>query len=105
MQCFGCESILHLIRDFPYNQERKRYSKEVHVQLFAEEIHECHLEQFVGETLNSAVLDSICITSLWTHFQVRINRENNNNKFKFGDRHAVNSNGKVNLPVNIGGLC
>ena len=115
IRCHGCNSSFHWINECPYNQERRKGSKEVYIQLFAQEIHDCYIEQFVGETLNSAVLDSGCITTVcgenWLKCYMdtlpdkdMVSSVSSNSKFKFGDGNIVNSNGKVNLPVKIGDL-
>ena len=44
---------MHWVKDCPHKDE-------AHVQLFTKDIKDEYINQFVGETLNAAVLDSGC---------------------------------------------
>ena len=56
-KCAVCESVYHWAKDCP---DKSRESDSFEVELFCREIEECYIESFVGESLNSAILDSGC---------------------------------------------
>ena len=54
-QCGNCKSIFHFSRDCP-DKDNSCF-----IQLFtSEDIQKVYMQAFVGETLNSVVLDSAC---------------------------------------------
>ena len=56
-KCAMCESVYHWARDCP---DKGKDPDNVEIALFCKEIEGCYLESFLGETFNSAILDSRC---------------------------------------------
>ena len=55
-RCAICQSVYHWFKDCPHNVQGSN-SK---VTLFTHEVQKCYVQNFLGETLNLAVLDSGC---------------------------------------------
>ena len=55
-RCTICQSVYHWFKDCPHNVQGSN-SK---VTLFTHEVQKCYVQNFLGETLNLAVLDSGC---------------------------------------------
>ena len=62
-RCLICDSIFPWARDCPHRSET--HDDLPKVQLLSEEIHDCYIEQFVGESLISLILDSGCTETVW----------------------------------------
>ena len=58
-RCAICQSIYHWANDCP-NKVKDEQSSHVKITLFTQDRHKCYIEKFTGETLNCAVLDSVC---------------------------------------------
>ena len=56
--CLICKSIYHWANSCP--NKVKDSSEDVNITLFTQEMHECYIANFVGETFNCAELDSVC---------------------------------------------
>ena len=111
-KCAFCQSIMHWVRDCPYKENKD--IAEVKINLFPKDISNVYMNQFVGETLNSAVLDSGCSQTvcgeLWlknyleslSGFDAKeVKVEKSEVTFKFGDGKAIESQ-KVIFPAYIG---
>ena len=111
-RCAICESAFHWAKDCPYSLERqtKNTAEEFDVELFANNIHECHIGKFVGETLGCAVLDSGCTKTVCDSSWLKCYEESlqpddlanmscgqSDRKFKFGDGRVVQAKTKVTL--------
>ena len=57
-KCSICQSIYHWFRDCPHKLDDT--STQVKLSLFTDEVYNCYINKFVGETLNHAILDSGC---------------------------------------------
>ena len=57
-KCSICQSIYHWVRDCPHKVDDT--STQVKLSLFTDEVYNCYINKFVGETLNHAILDSGC---------------------------------------------
>ena len=57
-KCWICQSIYHWFKDCP--QEVDNTSTLAKLSLFTDEVCNCYINKFAGETLNHAVLDSGC---------------------------------------------
>ena len=57
-RCAMCQSMYHYARDYPHSDSNK--SQENKGTLFTQEAQKCFLQNFLGETLILAVLDSGC---------------------------------------------
>ena len=57
-RCVVCDSVMHWVKDCPHKDD-------AHVQLFTKDIKDEYINQFVGETLNAAVLDSGCTKTVF----------------------------------------
>ena len=92
--CAICQSIYHWFKDCPHNVQGSN-SK---VTLFMQEVQKCYVQNFTGETLNLAVLDSGCtktvcgqewlkcyIESLCDDDRKKIQEFTSETEFKFGD--------------------
>ena len=101
---------MHWVRDCPHKDE-------VYVQLFTKDIKDEYINQFVGETLNAAVLDSGCtgtvcgklrldcyIDSLSKEDSKLIEERPTSTRFKFGDGRVVQASRKVIIPAYIGDM-
>ena len=101
-RCLICDSMFHWARDCPYRSET--HDELPKLQLLSEEIHDCYIEQFAGESLNSLILDSGCSKIVcgrnWLNcFKESLNNEDLNSvkefdsksKFKFGDGKVVDA--------------
>ena len=84
--------------------------------LFRQEVQKCYVQNFLGETLNLAVLGSGCnktvcgqewlkcyIESLCDDDRRKIQEFNSETEFKFGDGKVVGSEKTVVIPCNIAG--
>ena len=89
--------------------------EDVNIILFTQEIHECCIEKFVGETFNCAVLDSGCtknvcgdswlsnyLDTLTEVDQLQVSDEESTTSFRFGDGNLVKSEKTVTFPAKIG---
>ena len=56
--CVICKSVYHWAND--WLNKVQDTSDDVNITLFSQEMHECYMTKFVGETLNCAVLDRGC---------------------------------------------
>ena len=90
-------------------------SHDVNITLFSQEMHECCMTKFVGETLNCAVLDSgctknVCGESWLTNYldtltesdRSKVVVEKSSNSFRFGNGKSLNSEKMVTFPAQIG---
>ena len=57
-KCSICQSIYHWFRDCPHKLDDT--STQVKLSLFTDEVYNCYINKFVGETLNHAILDNGC---------------------------------------------
>ena len=107
-----CQSIYHWFKDCPHNVQGSN-SK---VTLFTQEVQKCYVQNFLGETLNLAVLDSGCtktvcgqewlkcyIESLCDDDRKKIQEFTSETEFKFGDGKVAASEKSVVIPCNIAG--
>ena len=107
-----CDSIFHWARDCLHRSET--HDELPKVQLCSEEIHDCYIEQFVEESLNSLILDSGCTKTVrgknWLNcFKESLNNEDlisvkefdSKLKFKFGDGKVVDSQFTAIIPAYI----
>ena len=107
-RCVVCDSVMHWVKDCPHKNE-------AHVQRFTKDIKDEYLNQFVGETLNAAVLDSgrtrtVCgklwldcyIDSLSREDSKLIEERPSSTRFKCGDGRVVQASRKVIIPAYIG---
>ena len=62
LQCHACKSIMHFKNECPDKNAMSKGHEQVHVQLYTSE--QCFLEQFVSESLNCALLDSGCSSTV-----------------------------------------
>ena len=112
-RCSVCQSILHWAKDCKDKIEN-RDAKEYKVNLFTKELHECYIEKFVGETLDSAVLDSGCtktvcgeawlncyVDGLSVEDQRKVKEIPSSTKFRFGDGDVIHSLRCVSIPAYI----
>ena len=99
-QCMVCRSIYHSAKDcldrnamYAASQE-----EEVHITLFSNPVQERYVENFLGETLSYAILDSGCTKSVcgkvWLQCHLdalnesdksSVQEQESSSKFKFGD--------------------
>ena len=98
---------MYWVKDCPHKDE-------AHVQLFTKDIKDEYTNQFVGETLNAAVLDSGCtgtvcgklwldcyIDSLSKEDSKLIEERPSSTRFKFGDGRVVQASRKVIIAAYI----
>ena len=113
MQCHACKSIMHFKGDCPDKDVIPRGSEQVHFQLYSNE--QCFLEQVVSESLNCALLDCGCSSTVcgknWLQCYldtlpegVDLQERSSTKSFKFGPGQSYVSLKQVNIPVDIGGL-
>ena len=62
-RCVICKSIYHWATDCP---NKVQDISDVNITLFRQEMHECYMTKFVGETLNCAVLDNWCTKNVYS---------------------------------------
>ena len=106
-KCAACKSIYHWVADCP-----DASPKDVNIQLFTKETSSEYLQVFVSETLNSALLDSGCSSTVcgknWLKCYLdsigdkSLTVEPSTNQFRFGDGKIFHSKGKINIPASIG---
>ena len=117
-KCMVCRSIYHWVKDCPdrnamYNACQE---EEVHITLFSKTVQECYVENFLGETLSYAILDSGCTKSfcgrVWLQCYLdalnesdksSVQEQESSSKFKFGDGAVQTSLKKVIIPADING--
>ena len=112
-RCVICKSIYHWANDCPNKVQDT--SDDVNITLFSQEMHECYMTKFVGETLNCAVLDSgctknVCGESWLTNYldtltesdRSKVVVEKSSNSFRFGNGKSLNSEKMVTFPAQIG---
>ena len=113
-RCAVCQSIYHWAKECPHNETNKIHENKV--TLFTQEAEKCFIQNFLGETLNLAVLDSGCtktvcgeewlkcyIDSLSEEEKKKIQSYKSNTEFKFGDGKNVTSEKCVSIPCKIAG--
>ena len=96
-RCAMCQFIYHWANHCP-NKVKEDSSNNVKITLFTQDVHNCYLEKFVGETLNCAVLDTGCtknvcgqpwldsyLDSLTPGYLLKVVEEKSSSSFKFGD--------------------
>ena len=87
-RCAICQSILHWARECPHNESNN--PSENKVTLFTQEVPKCFIENFLGETLNLAVLESGCTKTVcgeeWLRCYIDTLSEI---ELKFGDGKSV----------------
>ena len=113
--CVICKSIYHYARDCP-DKDKKEAGNDDSMSLFNNDVKDCYLETFLGETLNKAILDSGCINTvagrIWIdnflscldekHLsEVKIRKESA--RFRFGDGDVQNATEKYTIPAWIKG--
>ena len=99
---------MHWVKDSPHKDE-------AHVQHFKKDIKDEYINQFVGETLNEAVLDSGCTGTvcgkLWLDCYIdSLSKEDpklieempTSTRSKTGDGRVVQASRKVIIPAYIG---
>ena len=104
-----CQSIYHYVRDCPHSDSNK--SQENKITLFTQEAQKCFLQNFLGQTLNLAVLDRGCkktvhgeewlkcfVDSLSEEEKHNIKSFKSNTEFKFGDGRIVTSEKCISIP-------
>ena len=104
-----CQSIYHYARDCPHSDSNK--SQENKITLFTQEAQKCFLQNFLGQTLNLAVLDRGCkktvhgeewlkcfVDSLSEEEKHNIKSFKSNTEFKFGDGRIVTSEKCISIP-------
>ena len=107
-RCVVCDSVMHWVEDCPHKDE-------AHVHLFTKDIKDEYINQFVGETLNEAVLECGCTKTvcgkLWVDCYIdSLSKEDlklieerlSSTRFKFGDGRVVQASRKVIIPADIG---
>ena len=112
-RCVICKSIYHWANDCPNKVQDT--SDDVNITLFSQEMHECYMTKFVGETLNCAVLDSgctknVCGESWLTNYldtltesdRSKVVVEKSSDSFRFGDGKSLNSEKNGNIPSTDG---
>lgn len=116
-KCSICQSIFHWVRDCKEkveirDQPQQQHQPEFQVQLLCtKELHKCYIEKFVGETLNSAVLDSGCTKTVcgetWLQCYLeglsetdlcKVKEFPTSTRFKFGDGEPVTTCRGVEIP-------
>ena len=93
----------------------KEKDEDVQITLFTEEMHECYITKFVGETFHCAVLDSGCTKNVcgevWLNYYLETLTESDSakvlveegfNNFRLGDGEAIRSRKSVTFPAKIG---
>ena len=111
--CLICKSIYHWANSCP--NKVKDMVEDVNITLFTEELHECYITKFVGETFNCAVLDSGCSKNVcgesWLNYYLetltqsdhsKVKFEDSSNSFRFGDGNSLKSSKRVTFPAKIG---
>ena len=117
LQCHICKSVMHFSYHCPHKDKGKKSDSvtKVDVHFFTDEVEQCFMEQVVSESLNCALLDSGCSSTVcgknWLSCYIDTLPENvdlqvtqSNKSFKFGPGQQYNSLKQVNLPVNINGM-
>ena len=117
-KCMVCRSIYHWVKDCP--DRNAMYTacqeEEVHITLFSRTVQECYAENFSGETLSYAILDSGCTKSVCSRVWLQcyldalnesdkssVQEQESSSKFKFGDGALQTSLKKVIIPADING--
>ena len=114
LQCHACKSIMHFLNDCP-DKDRVKNQEEVHVQLFTKVVQQCFMEQIVSESLNCALLDSGCSSTVCGNNWLKCYTDTlpegvdlqecaSLKSFKFGPGDTFNSIKQVNIPVDIAGM-
>ncbi|XP_071118367.1 uncharacterized protein [Haliotis cracherodii] len=120
LRCKVCESVYHFIKDCPDSYEnmekRKFQDKQEEFVLFTGNKGE-ELQVLVNESLNSAVLDSACSSTVageaWMNCYIdtleddkvrQVNRTKSDSIFKFGGGRLLKSIAKVTFPCEIAGV-
>ena len=93
-----CQSIYHWARECPEKKDKRDQYEEVKITLLTSELHRCYIQEFLGETLNCAVLDSGCSKTVcavaWLECYLEtlnneeleeVTEEESCSSFKFGD--------------------
>ena len=117
-KCMACRSTYHWAKDCPDRNAMYAASQEeeVHITLFSKPVQERYVENFLGETLSYAILDSGCTKSVFGKVWLQcyldalnesdkssVQEQESSSKFKFGDGVVQTSLKKVIIPANING--
>ena len=117
-KCMVCRSIYHWFKDCPDRNAMYTacHEEEVHITLFSKTVQECYAENFLGETLSYAILDSGCTKSVCSRVWLQcyldalnesdkssVQEQESSSKFKFGDGALQTSLKKVIIPADING--
>ena len=114
-RCIICKSIFHWAKDCP-DRNKEEVSGDKHkVILFNEEIENCYIETFLGETINKAILDSGCtetvcgnvwlqcyLDSLNKEESAKVQSQSSSKVFRFGNGKFYDTTRKVIIPAMIG---
>ena len=114
-KCIICKSIFHWAKDCPDRNKEEVSGDKDKVILFNEEIENCYIETFLGETINKAILDSGCtetvcgnvwlqcyLDSLNKEESAKVQSQSSSKVFRFGDGKCYEATRKVTIPAMIG---
>ena len=114
-KCTICQSIYHWFRECPHRVDYDSEEKQIKLTLFNDELYNCYINKFVGETLNHAVLHSRCtktvcgiswldnyLETLSPEDKEKVVEKQSETKFKFGDGETADSLKSVIIPAQIG---
>ena len=114
-KCTICQSIYHWFRECPHRVDDDSEEKQIKLTLFNDELYNCYINKFVGETLNHAVLHSRCtktvcgiswldnyLETLSPEDKEKVVEKQSEMKFKFGDGETADSLKSVIIPAQIG---
>ena len=106
---------MHWAKDCPDRNKEDASGDRDKVILFNEEIESCHIETFLGEAFNKAILDSGCtemvcrnvwlqcyLDSLNKEESAMVHSQSSSKVFRFGDGKCYEATRKVTIPVIIG---
>ena len=114
-----CKSICHWAHNYPECRlsETSTQNKAENITLFTESVQSCYMENFLGETLSNAILDTGCTQTVcgesWLQCYIDTLCESDRNsietissetKFRSGDGQVHTSLRKVNIPAEISGV-
>ena len=103
-KCSICQSICHWFKDCSHKLDDSTDDNHVKLSLFTDDLYNCYIAKFVGETLKHAVLDGGCTKNVcgvsWLESYLETLSEvdkkkvaecSSDSKFKFGDGKTADS--------------